>query len=65
MLIIIGDSNSAYRKTERIPRLSATLQYRLLSVDSFESPILLLQLLLAVAVDRPDPESLELRVHTD
>ncbi len=37
---------------ERIPRLSATLQYRVLSEDRFDSPIFSLQLLLAVALDR-------------
>jgi hypothetical protein len=36
----------------RIPRLSATLRYRMLSGDSFESPIFFLQLWLAVALDR-------------
>ncbi len=37
---------------ERIPRLSPTLRYRVLSEDSSESPMFSLQLLLAVAVDR-------------
>jgi hypothetical protein len=36
----------------RIPRLSATLRYRLLSGDSFETPIFFLELLLAVAPNR-------------
>jgi hypothetical protein len=40
------------KKEERIPRLSATLQYRVLSEDRFSSPIFSLQLLLAVALDR-------------
>ncbi len=37
---------------ERIHRISATLRYRLLSGDSFESLIFFLQLLLAVVLDR-------------
>jgi hypothetical protein len=36
---------------ERIPGLSVTLRYRVLSGDSFFSPIFFLQLLLAVALD--------------
>ncbi len=37
---------------ERIPHLSATLQYSVLPGDSFESPVFFLELLLAVALDR-------------
>jgi hypothetical protein len=37
---------------QRTPHLSATLQYRLLFGDGFESLIFFLQLLLAVALDR-------------
>jgi hypothetical protein len=37
---------------ERISHLSATLRYRVLSGDIFESPIFFLQLFLAVALDR-------------
>ncbi len=40
------------RRRRRIPCLSATLQYRVLSEDRFNSPIFSLQLLLAVALDR-------------
>jgi hypothetical protein len=40
------------KKKERIPYLSVTLRYRVLSGDSFESPIFFLQLLLAAALDR-------------
>jgi hypothetical protein len=40
------------KKEERILRLSAILQYRVLSEDRFSSPIFSLQLLLAVALDR-------------
>jgi hypothetical protein len=38
------------RKKERKPRLSATLRYRVLFGDSFESQIFFLQLLLAVTL---------------
>jgi hypothetical protein len=45
--------NKAKKKDEeRIPRLSATLRYRVLSGDSFESPIFSVQLLLAAALGR-------------
>jgi hypothetical protein len=37
---------------ERIPHLSATLRYRILSGGSFDSQIFFLQLLLAVGLDR-------------
>jgi hypothetical protein len=40
------------RRKERIPRLPTTLRYRVLSRDSFESPIVFRQLLLVVALDR-------------
>ncbi len=39
-------------EVKRIPRLSVTLQYRVLSGDSFDSPIFSLQLSLAIALDR-------------
>jgi len=40
------------RRKARIPRLSATLRYRMLSEDSFESLIFFRQLLLVVALER-------------
>jgi hypothetical protein len=40
------------RKRERIPCLLATLRYKVLSRDSLESPIVFLQLLLAVTLKR-------------
>jgi hypothetical protein len=48
----IGQNWQKERKKEGIPRLSATLRYRVLYEDSFESSIFSLQLLLAVALDR-------------
>ncbi len=39
-------------RKERIPRFVAILRYTVLSEGSFESPIVFLQLLLAVALER-------------
>jgi hypothetical protein len=45
-------AESKKKKKERIPRLSATLQYRVLLEDRFNSSIFSLQLLLVVALER-------------